>query len=123
MIVCKGFAYSTWEGLCLCSVGWFAGLRFFEETSDFLFRYKLPVTKAVGVVKAPADQIFNLIMDYGLERHQWDHTFRSASIVETIDGHSDVLYLCLRQDWIWRRPRDFCLSRYWKREDNGTYCE
>ncbi|CAK9216387.1 unnamed protein product [Sphagnum troendelagicum] len=97
------------------------GLRFFEETSDFLFRYKLPVTKAVGVVKAPADQIFNLIMDYGLERHQWDHTFRSASIVETIDGHSDVLYLCLRQDWIWRRPRDFCLSRYWKREDNGTY--
>ncbi len=41
MIVCKGFAYSTWEGLCLFSVGWFAGLRFFEETSDFLFRYKV----------------------------------------------------------------------------------
>jgi hypothetical protein len=31
---------------------------------------QLPVTKAVGVVKAPADQIFNLLMDYGLERHQ-----------------------------------------------------
>jgi len=32
---------------------------------------QLPVTKAVGVVKAPADQIFNLIMDYGPERHQY----------------------------------------------------
>jgi len=31
---------------------------------------------------------------------RWDHTFQSASIVETIDGHSDVLYLCLRQDWM-----------------------
>ncbi|CAK9252948.1 unnamed protein product [Sphagnum jensenii] len=99
------------------------GLRFFEETPDSLFNYnKLPVTKAVGVVKAPADQIFNLIMDYGPERHQWDHMYQSASIIETIDGHSDVLYLCLRHDWMWARPRDFCLSRYWKREENGTYC-
>lgn len=31
---------------------------------------QLPVMKAVGVVKAPADQIFNLIMDYGPERQQ-----------------------------------------------------
>ncbi|CAM6045603.1 unnamed protein product [Sphagnum compactum] len=102
-------------------VGCKNGLRFFEETPDSLFNYKLPVTKAVGVVKAPADQIFNLIMDYGPERHQWDHMYQSASIIETIDGHSDVLYLCLRHDWMWARPRDFCLSRYWKREENGTY--
>jgi hypothetical protein len=103
-------------------VGCKNGLRFFEETPDSLFNYKLPVTKAVGVVKAPADQIFNLMMDYGPERHQWDHMYQSASIIETIDGHSDVLYLCLRHDWMWARPRDFCLSRYWKREENGTYC-
>ena len=30
--------------------------------------FQLPVMKAIRVVKAPADQIFNLIMDYGSER-------------------------------------------------------
>jgi hypothetical protein len=31
---------------------------------------------------------------------RWDHMYQSASIIETIDGHSDVLYLCLRHDWM-----------------------
>nr|XP_024358788.1 protein ENHANCED DISEASE RESISTANCE 2-like isoform X2 [Physcomitrium patens] len=97
------------------------GLRFFQEKAEFPLVYKLPVMKAVGVVKAPADQIFNLIMDYGPERQQWDHTLESASVIETIDGHSDVVYIRLRQDWGFSRQRDLCLSRYWKREENGAY--
>ena len=32
--------------------------------------FQLPVMEAIRVVKAPADQIFNLIMDYGSERQQ-----------------------------------------------------
>lgn len=30
---------------------------------------------------------------------RWDHTFESASVIEIVDGHSDVLYIRLRQDW------------------------
>lgn len=97
------------------------GLRFFQEASDFPFIYKLPVMKAVGVVKASADQIFNLVMEYGPERQQWDHTFESASVIEIVDGHSDVLYIRLRQDWGFSRARDLCLARYWKREETGAY--
>ncbi|XP_024402806.1 protein ENHANCED DISEASE RESISTANCE 2 isoform X3 [Physcomitrium patens] len=97
------------------------GLRFFKEASSFPFVYKLPVMKAVGVVNAPADQIFNLIMDYGPERQQWDHTLECASVIEVIDGHSDVVYIRLRQDWGFSRQRDLCLSRYWKREESGAY--
>ncbi|KAG0563145.1 hypothetical protein M758_8G006900 [Ceratodon purpureus] len=97
------------------------GLRYFKEAADFPFVYKLPVMKAVGVVKAPADQIFNLIMDYGPERQQWDHTLESATVIEVIDGHSDVLYIRLRQDQGFARARDLCLARYWKREETGAY--
>ncbi|KAL2652955.1 hypothetical protein R1flu_021083 [Riccia fluitans] len=96
------------------------GLRYFEEITD-TSKWKLSVMKSVGVVKASASQIFNLIMSYGQERSQWDHTIQSSEIVETIDGHSDVVYICLRQDWMWLRPRDLCISRYWKREENGAY--
>jgi hypothetical protein len=45
-------------------------LQFSQEVNLFWKWLQLPVTKVVGVVKAPADQIFNLIMDYGPERHQ-----------------------------------------------------
>ncbi|BBM99014.1 hypothetical protein MPTK1_1g18020 [Marchantia polymorpha subsp. ruderalis] len=96
------------------------GLRYFEEIPDTP-KWKLPVMKSVGVVKASASQIFDLIMSYGQERSQWDHTIQSSKIVETIDGHSDVVHICLRQDWMWLRPRDLCISRYWKREENGAY--
>ncbi|KAL3684735.1 hypothetical protein R1sor_002757 [Riccia sorocarpa] len=96
------------------------GLRYFEEITDTP-KWKLPVMKSVGVVKASASQIFDLIMSYGHERSQWDHTIQSSEIVETIDGHSDVVYICFRQDWMWLRPRDLCISRYWKREENGSY--
>ncbi|XP_024540187.1 protein ENHANCED DISEASE RESISTANCE 2 isoform X2 [Selaginella moellendorffii] len=94
------------------------GLRFFKEMCR---GSKVSVMKAVGVVKGQADLIFDEIMNYGPERFQWDHTVETASIVEVIDDHSDVLHVCLTQDWRYLSPRDFCISRYWKREDNGAY--
>eukprot|EP00271_Cylindrocystis_brebissonii_P019268 TRINITY_DN580_c1_g2_i2.p1 TRINITY_DN580_c1_g2~~TRINITY_DN580_c1_g2_i2.p1 ORF type:complete len:793 (-),score=119.22 TRINITY_DN580_c1_g2_i2:374-2752(-) len=100
------------------------GLRFFEEVTSEVFKYKLytlPVMKCVGVVKADASLIFDLVMHYGPERLQWDSTMDSASVVETMDGHSDVVMVKLRQDWIWLRRRELVLSRYWIREADGSY--
>ncbi|CAI5534871.1 unnamed protein product [Closterium sp. Naga37s-1] len=100
------------------------GLRFFEEASrtPILHRlYKLPVMKAVGVVKAAPDQIFDLVMSFGEERAEWDAMFAEARVVEAIDGHTDVVHMCLKRTSLWTRSRDLCLLRYWKREENGTY--
>ncbi|KAJ7566864.1 hypothetical protein O6H91_02G122100 [Diphasiastrum complanatum] len=97
------------------------GLRYFEEIYDKASSNKLPVMKAVGVVKAQAYQIFDLIMSYGSERCLWDHTFLSAKVIQVVDGHSDTVHVTLRQDSVWLRPRDLYISRYWKREDNGEY--
>lgn len=44
--------------------------KFYVEGFDGSENVQLPVMKAVGVVKASADQIFNLVMEYGPERQQ-----------------------------------------------------
>ncbi|KAG0595283.1 hypothetical protein M758_UG155500 [Ceratodon purpureus] len=72
---------------------------------------ELLVMKAAGVVEAPADQIFNLIMDYGPERQQWDHMLELATVIEVIDGHSDVLYIRLRQDHGYMDTCQICSSK------------
>ncbi|GJP55068.1 hypothetical protein CLOM_g14053 [Closterium sp. NIES-68] len=77
--------------------------------------------KAVGVVKAAPDQIFDLVMSFGDERAEWDAMFAEARVVEAIDGHTDVVHMCLKRTSLWTRSRDLCLLRYWKREENGTY--
>lgn len=100
------------------------GLRYFEEITTDVIKYKfykLPVMKCVGVVKADPSAIFDLVMDYGPKRCQWDSTIDSAQIIERKDGHSDVVFVKLRQEWIWLRKRYLCMSRHWVREENGSY--
>eukprot|EP00897_Mesotaenium_endlicherianum_P005327 jgi/Mesen1/4822/ME000243S03996 len=115
----EGAAASRWR-LVRCS----NSLRYFEEINDSKFVhtfYKLRVMKCVGVVKAAPSAIFDLVMHYGEERMQWDPTVDGGQVIETKDGHTDVVFVQCRHDWIWLRPRDLCLWRYWKREDNGSY--
>lgn len=119
VVAVEGAAVSKWRLVrCINS------LRFFEEVNDSPFVhtfYKLPVMKSVGVVRASPNAIFDLVMSYGEERTQWDPSIEGGEVLETLDGHSDVVAVRLRHDWIWLRMRDLCLSRYWKREENGTY--
>lgn len=118
-VAVEGAAVSKWR-LVRC----YNSLRFFEEVNDSPFVhtfYKLPVMKSVGVVKAAPNAVFDLVMSYGEERSQWDPSIEGGEVLETLDGHSDVVAIRLRHDWIWLRMRDLCLSRYWKREENGAY--
>ncbi|KAK6934896.1 Protein ENHANCED DISEASE RESISTANCE 2, C-terminal [Dillenia turbinata] len=99
------------------------GLRIFEELLevDFLPRSCSRAMKAVGVVEATCEEIFELVMS--MDATRWDCSFQHGSLVEEVDGHTAILYHGLQLDWlpmlVW--PRDLCYVRYWRRNDDGSY--
>ncbi|KAH8499681.1 hypothetical protein H0E87_015059 [Populus deltoides] len=101
------------------------GLRIFEELteSDYLLRSCSQAMKAVGIVKATCEEIFELVMSMDATRFEWDSTFQNGSLVEEVDGHTAILYHRLQLGWfpkfVW--PRDLCYVRYWRRNDDGSY--
>ncbi|XP_048500676.1 protein ENHANCED DISEASE RESISTANCE 2 isoform X3 [Beta vulgaris subsp. vulgaris] len=101
------------------------GLRIFEELSevDYLPRSCSRAMRAVGVVEATCEEIFELIMSMDGTRFEWDCSFQLGSLVEEVDGHTAVIYQRLQLDWfssfVW--PRDLCYVRYWRRNDDGSY--
>ncbi|KAM1024061.1 hypothetical protein ACFX13_038118 [Malus domestica] len=101
------------------------GLRIFEELLevDYLPRSCSRAMKAVGVVEATCEEIFELVMSMDRTRFEWDCSFQYGSLVEEVDGHTAVLYHKLQLDWfpmvVW--PRDLCYVRYWRRNDDGSY--
>ncbi|KAI3453873.1 hypothetical protein Pfo_010535 [Paulownia fortunei] len=101
------------------------GLRIFEELLevDFLPKSCSRAMKAVGVVEATCEEIFELVMSMDAARCEWDCSFQYGSLVEEVDGHTAILYHRLQLDWfpmfVW--PRDLCYVRYWRRNDDGSY--
>ncbi|KAF9625002.1 hypothetical protein IFM89_016998 [Coptis chinensis] len=101
------------------------GLRIFEELLevDYLPRSCSRAMKAVGVVEATCEEIFELVMSMDGTRFEWDCSFQYGSLVEEVDGHTAILYHRLQLDWfpmvVW--PRDLCYVRYWRRNDDGSY--
>uniref|UniRef100_A0A5B6Z4L1 START domain-containing protein n=1 Tax=Davidia involucrata TaxID=16924 RepID=A0A5B6Z4L1_DAVIN len=101
------------------------GLRIFEELLevDFLPKSCSRAMKAVGVVEATCEEIFELVMSMDAARFEWDCSFQYGSLVEEVDGHTAILYHRLQLDWfpmfVW--PRDLCYVRYWRRNDDGSY--
>lgn len=101
------------------------GLRIFEELLevDYLPRSCSRAMKAVGVVEASCEEIFELVMSMDGTRYEWDCSFHYGSLVEEVDGHTAILYHRLQLDWfpmfVW--PRDLCYVRYWRRNDDGSY--
>ncbi|KAG2244395.1 hypothetical protein Bca52824_093768 [Brassica carinata] len=97
----------------------------FEELLevDYLPRSCSRAMKAVGVVEATCEEVFELVMSMDGSRYEWDCSFQYGSLVEEVDGHTAVLYHRLLLDWfpmvVW--PRDLCYVRYWRRNDDGSY--
>ncbi|KAF5936475.1 hypothetical protein HYC85_027604 [Camellia sinensis] len=53
--------------------------------------------RAVGVVEASCEEIFELVMS--MDTTRWDCSFQYGSLVEEVDGHTAILYHRLQQDW------------------------
>ncbi|XP_077228801.1 pleckstrin homology (PH) and lipid-binding START domains-containing protein isoform X2 [Tasmannia lanceolata] len=103
------------------------GLRLFKEAKDRDFRGKHwddhPAVMAVGVVDAASEAVFQTLMSLGPSRSEWDFCFFRGSVVEHLDGHTDIIHKQLNSDWLpWgMKRRDLLLRRYWRREDDGSY--
>ncbi|KAG8371315.1 hypothetical protein BUALT_Bualt13G0074900 [Buddleja alternifolia] len=102
------------------------GLRLFKEAKDKEFHRKWddhPAIMAVGVVDATSEAIFQTLMSLGPSRSEWDFCFYKGSVIEHLDGHSDIVHMLLYRHWLpWgMKRRDLLLRRYWRREDDGTY--
>ncbi|XP_010906506.1 protein ENHANCED DISEASE RESISTANCE 2 isoform X2 [Elaeis guineensis] len=103
------------------------GLRLFKEAKDGDLHRKCwddhPAIMAVGVVDATPEAIFRTVMSLGPSRSEWDFCFAHGSVIEHLDGHTDIIHKKLHSDWLpWgMKRRDLLLRRYWRREDDGTY--
>ncbi|GAV84151.1 PH domain-containing protein/START domain-containing protein/DUF1336 domain-containing protein [Cephalotus follicularis] len=103
------------------------GLRLFKEAEDWdsCGRHwdDHPAIMAVGVVDGTSEAIFRTLMSLGSSRAEWDFCFYRGSVVEHLDGHTDIVHQQLYSDWLpWgMQRRDLLLRRYWRREDDGTY--
>ncbi|KAH9753032.1 hypothetical protein KPL71_014939 [Citrus sinensis] len=56
--------------------------------------------KAVGVMKASCEEIFELVMSMDGTRYEWDCSLLYRSLVEEVDGHTAILYHRLQLDWL-----------------------
>ncbi|XP_076912469.1 protein ENHANCED DISEASE RESISTANCE 2-like [Bidens hawaiensis] len=101
------------------------GLRLFKEAKDTNSQISsdYPAIMAVGVIEGTCEAVFRTFMSLGLSRSEWDFCFYNGTVVEHLDGHTDIIHIQLCRDWLpWGMSRrDLLLRRYWRREEDGTY--
>lgn len=103
------------------------GLRLFKEAKDRDSNGKLwddnPAIMAVAVIDGTPEAVFRTLMSVGTSRTEWDFCFYRGSIIENLDGHTDIIHMQLHNHWLpWAmKRRDLLLRRYWRREEDGTY--
>jgi hypothetical protein len=87
--------------------------------------------KAQLVLNASPLDAFLCLMSYGrmtlessrklLPKPEQCSSFR---VVQTLDEHSDIIHLLFRPMFLfpsWTLPRDYCMFRYWRLEQDGSY--
>ena len=103
------------------------GLRLFKEAKETDSNGKQwdehPAIMAVAVIDGTPEAVFRTLMSIGTSRNEWDFTLNRGTVVEHLDGHTDIVHLQLNNNWLpWAmKRRDLLLRRYWRREDDGTY--
>ncbi|DBA00270.1 TPA: hypothetical protein N0F65_007914 [Lagenidium giganteum] len=83
----------------------------------------VPCFKTSRVIDGSPSEIFLYLMDVK-NFPTWDASIERASVIHTIDNHSDIIHIVYRPVWmwpIWVTPRDLCLLRYWRRTTDGSY--
>ncbi|GLT55441.1 hypothetical protein SLA2020_285610 [Shorea laevis] len=108
------------EWKCVRSIN---GVRIFEDVAASKSG-RGALVKAVGVVDASADTVFEVILN--LDRHQryeWDMLTGDLELIDSYDGHYDVVYGTFDPKYLtrWQSNRDFVFSRQWFRGQEGAY--
>ncbi|MBA0596280.1 hypothetical protein Gorai_013107, partial [Gossypium raimondii] len=71
-----------------------------EETSCSKLWDDDPAIMAVGVVDGTSEAIFLALMSLGPSRSEWDYCVYHGSLVECLDGHTDIIHKKLYSDWL-----------------------
>ncbi|KAF8036755.1 hypothetical protein BT93_C2462 [Corymbia citriodora subsp. variegata] len=99
------------------------GVRIFEDVAESKMRRGVLV-KSVGVVDASADTVFEVLLNLERQRrYEWDPFTSDLELVESYDGHCDVVYGIYDPKYLtrWLSKRDFVFSRQWFHAQDGTY--
>ncbi|OIS97178.1 PREDICTED: protein ENHANCED DISEASE RESISTANCE 2-like [Nicotiana attenuata] len=99
------------------------GVRIFEDMANKKTG-KGVLVKAIALVEASADTVFDVLLSLDRRRrYEWDTLTGDLELVESLDGHCDVVYgtLDLRKLSWWQSKRDFFFSRRWFHGQDGTY--
>ncbi|KAL1553748.1 protein ENHANCED DISEASE RESISTANCE 2-like isoform X1 [Salvia divinorum] len=115
-----GDAVEAHEWRCVRTVN---GVRIFEDVASST-NGKGILVKAVGVVDASADAVFEIVLNTDRQRrYEWDTLTGDLELVDSINGHYDVVYGTFDPRYLtwWQSKRDFVFSRQWFRGQDGTY--
>ncbi|KAL3824587.1 hypothetical protein ACJIZ3_020616 [Penstemon smallii] len=99
------------------------GVRIFEDVANSKSGKGI-IVKAVGVVDASADAVFEVLLSPDRHRrYEWDTLTGDLELVDSTNGHYDVVYGTFDPRYLtWRQSkRDFVFSRQWFRGQDGTY--
>ena len=80
-----------------------------------------PGCKGVGLIFAQPSVIFNLLMDLGASRAQWDLTFERGEIVRRVGKYSDIVRITLRDAFADRGKNQISLRRTWSFDRDGSF--
>ncbi|XP_019197995.1 PREDICTED: protein ENHANCED DISEASE RESISTANCE 2-like isoform X1 [Ipomoea nil] len=115
-----GDAIEAHEWKCVRTIN---GVRIFEDVAEAKSA-KGVLVKAVGVVEASADTVFEVVLSLDRrQRYEWDTLTGDLELVDSLDGHYDVVYGAFdpRHLTWWQSKRDFVFSRQWFHGQDGTY--
>nr|GMC65105.1 protein ENHANCED DISEASE RESISTANCE 2-like isoform X1 [Ipomoea batatas] len=115
-----GDAIEAHEWKCVRTIN---GVRIFEDVAEAKSA-KGVLVKAVGVVEASADTVFEVVLSLDRrQRYEWDALTGDLELVDSLDGHYDVVYGAFdpRHLTWWQSKRDFVFSRQWFHGQDGTY--
>ncbi|KAF9662798.1 hypothetical protein SADUNF_Sadunf18G0091800 [Salix dunnii] len=99
------------------------GVRIFEDVSNSKSG-KGVLVKAVSVIEASADAVFEVILNLDQhQRYEWDMLTGDLELLDSYDGHYDVVYGTCDSKYLsrWKSNRDFVFSRQWFQGQDGTY--
>ncbi|CAH8312904.1 unnamed protein product [Eruca vesicaria subsp. sativa] len=116
----NGDAIEAHEWKCVRTLN---GVRIFEDVANCKAGRGFLV-KAVAVVEASADAVFEVISKLDKhQRYEWDTVTGDSELIDSYEGHYDVIYCVYDPKHLsrWQSKRDFVFSRQWVRGQDGTY--
>ncbi|XP_057746642.1 protein ENHANCED DISEASE RESISTANCE 2-like [Arachis stenosperma] len=100
-----------------------SGVRIFEDLTNYKIN-KSVLAKSVAVIDTSAETVLEVFLSIEREkRYEWDMLMCDIELVESFDGHYDVLYGTYDPKYLtrWNSKRDFIFSRQWFRGQDGNY--